>query len=70
MHSKPLVQGILDVLFGMSAIHIITIAGGSLVAMIAMVTFGACSMAYIMMHITANKISTSQTYKKLRYYNE
>ena len=50
-----LAQALLDTGFGFLGMHVFAMAGGSIVSMIAMVGFCACSMLYIFTHIAINK---------------
>ena len=56
MHKKPWVQAILDTGFGALGMKVFVMAGGSVISMIAMITFTACAMFYIFSHITINKM--------------
>lgn len=55
IHRSPLAGAILDVVMGFMSIHIALLAGGSLVAMISVVTFGCCSMIYIYSFLQISK---------------
>lgn len=55
IHRHAFAQLTLDAGFGYLGAHIIVMAGSSLTAMIAMVTFGFWSMCYIMTHVVINK---------------
>lgn len=54
IHRHALAQAVLDTIFGFLGMHVVSLSGGSLTAMISMVVFGAWSMLYIFMHIVLN----------------
>ena len=56
IHKHSVVQAILDTIWGYLGMHVFALAGGSVIAMIAMITFAACSMSYIFTFIVIHKI--------------
>lgn len=56
IHRTALAQAVLDCVFGYLGMHVFTLAGGSILSMIAMITFAVCSMTYIFTHVVTHKI--------------
>lgn len=47
IHGKPMLLGFLDLFFGYLAMHVISMAGGAVMAMLTLISFSVCSMVYI-----------------------
>jgi len=56
IHRHTIVQAALDTVFAYLGMHVFSLAGGSVISMIAMITFAACSMLYIFMFIGVHKV--------------
>lgn len=49
MVAKPVRLAIIDIIFGLLGMHVISIASGSVTAMFIMIVFGTCSIMYLSM---------------------
>jgi hypothetical protein len=55
IHTQPIAQGVLDIIFGYLGLHVLAVGGGSMLAMMALVVYTAESMLYIYLNIMARK---------------
>lgn len=69
IHKHSLVQAALDTVFAYLGMHVFALAGGSVISMIAMIAFAACSMSYIFTFIAIHKLEEvkDECFAKLRF---
>jgi hypothetical protein len=62
LKAKPVRLAVIDIIFGIMGMHIVSLAAGSVSAMFIMIVFSACSILYLTIIYT---ITTFQNRKKV-----
>jgi TM2 domain-containing membrane protein YozV len=62
--AKPVRLAIIDLLFGIMGMHVISLAGGTMASMFIMIVFGACSIIYLCIMVCWSKIQEEHRHRK------